>query len=110
MQEDITLTEFESHRRNRQSKKGIISNVKPLNKDTVKIKYELHYGEEFYSENLSSKEIAQLLEHLGFDRNSSIRELENKDITLKYLNNEWKIDKNWSQSSQNDAKKYTKKT
>lgn len=104
--ENLSIREFEYHRKNLNSKKGLISKVEPINKKEIKIKYKLHYGDEDFSEIIKTKDIPYLLEHVGLDKHNSIKELENKDIDLKYRNNEWEIDKSWVEDMTVEKTKY----
>jgi len=105
-EENISIRDFEYHRKNLKSKKGLISKIEPLNKKEVKIEYKLHYGESVGSEVITTDEISSLLESVGLDADSSIKELENKDIDLNYTNDNWEINKDWVENVETEEYRY----
>jgi PAS domain S-box-containing protein len=91
IQNEISLDEFENHRKNIREKRAIISNVKPISKSKVKLKYSLIYGDIDCEEILSISKAEKLLEKVGFKRNSSINKLESEVIDVEYKNDTWAI-------------------
>lgn len=89
---DVTLDEFESHRRNLRDEQGIVSDITPVSKDKIRVNVELSHGETEFSKTMETEDFNGFMVDNGIKQSRSSDAIVGKKVDVRYQNNKWQLD------------------
>lgn len=90
--EDVTLDEFESHRRNLRDREGIVSDINPVSKDKIRVDVELSHGDTEFSKTMITEEFNKFMTENNIKESRASDAILGEKVNVEYENGEWKLD------------------
>lgn len=90
--EDVTLDEFESHRRNLRDREGIVSDINPVSKDKIRVDVELSHGDTEFSKTMSTEKFNKFMTENNIKESRASDAILGEKVNVEYENEEWKLD------------------